>query len=182
MKLVIDNFLSFSMPSDSQQTNAKTPSSSAIDGQVSKVFPNDLNAHSTVFGGLIMAECDRLALVVAERHSGYVCVTASVDSMHFMAPARKGDTLIFSASINNAWRSSMEIGIRVEAENSYSGDRRHIVSAYFTFVALDENNKPIEVPDLTLTSDMDKRRAKEAEIRRKLRLDTRDAIEANRSE
>jgi len=163
-----------------QSAPSKTPDMSKIDGQVSKVFPNDLNAHQTVFGGLIMAECDRLALVVAERHSGYVCVTASVDSMHFRAPAKEGDTLIFSASVNNAWRSSMEIGIKVEAENSYSRDTRHIVSAYFTFVALDQNNQPIEVPDVEPVTWQNKRRAREADIRRSLRLDTRSAIKASR--
>jgi len=159
---------------------AKIPSASSIQGQVSKVFPNDLNAHRTVFGGLIMAECDRLALVVAERHSGHVCVTASVDSMHFRAPAREGDTLIFFASINNAWRSSMEIGIKVDAENSYSGEVTHVVSAYFTFVALDADNKPMAVPGVEPVSSIEKRRATEAEIRRKSRLDMRNAIEASR--
>ncbi len=160
----------------------KTPAMSRIDGQVSKVFPNDLNAHSTVFGGLIMAESDRLALVVAERHSGKVCVTASVDSMHFRAPAKEGDTLIFSAAVNKAWRSSMEIGIKVEAENSYTRDRNHIVSAYFTFVALDKNNHPVDVPPLEAVTKEDIRRSKEAEIRRTLRLDTRAAIETSRQD
>jgi len=159
----------------------KAPSESAIDGQVSKVFPNDLNAHSTVFGGLIMAECDRLALVVSERHSGNVCVTASVDSMHFRAPANEGETLNFSAAINNAWRSSMEIGVRVEAENSYSGETRHIVSAYFTFVALDKNNKPIEVAEVQPLTSADRRRGRDANIRRRLRLDIREAIKASRA-
>ena len=163
------------------EIEAKSPALSCIDGQVSKVFPNDLNAHRTVFGGLIMAECDRLALVVAERHSSHVCVTASVDSMHFRAPAREGETLIFSASINQAWRSSMEIGIRVEAENSYTGNIRHVVSAYFTFVALNEKNQPIIVPKVKIETPLEERRATEAELRRKLRLDTRNAIKASRS-
>jgi len=161
---------------------AKTPSESAIAGQVTKVFPNDMNSHKTVFGGSIMADCDRLALVVAERHSGHVCVTASVDSFHFRGPAGAGDTLVYHASINSAWSSSMEIGVRVEAENSYSGHRRHIVSAYFTFVALNDHNKPLPVPPVEVTNKEEKRRMKEAEIRRKLRLNTRDAIKASRTE
>lgn len=163
--------------------NAKphTPRYSAIDGQVCKVFPNDLNSHNTVFGGQIMAESDRLALVVAERHSGYVCVTVSVDSLHFVEPARAGDTLIFSASINNAWRSSMEIGIKVEAENSYTRETRHIVSAYFTFVAVDEHGKAAPVPSLILENADEERRAREADIRREARLAMRDQIAAHRA-
>ena len=126
----------------------KAPSESAVDQNVYKVFPNDLNSKYTVFGGLVMGLCDRTALIVAERHSGAACVTAAVDSLNFVAPARSGDTLIIKASANRAWRSSMEIGVHVAAENSYSGDSRHVVSAYFTFVALDETNKPLAVPEI----------------------------------
>ena len=128
--------------------NSKTPSESKIDNHVYKIFLNDLNAKRTVFGGLIMSIADRLAVVVAERHSGHTCVTASVDSWHFVAPAQENDTLLFSAALNKAWTSSMEIGVRVEAENSYLGTKRHIVSAYFTFVAIDAEGKPAAVPAL----------------------------------
>src|SRR3546814_1310840 len=72
------------------------------------VFPNDLNSNDTVFGGRIMAQMDRFAAVVADRHAGGVCVTASVDAVHFIAPARRGDVLIFNAAVNRAWRTSME--------------------------------------------------------------------------
>ncbi|UZE94765.1 acyl-CoA thioesterase [Alkalimarinus alittae] len=154
------------------QQSTKPVSDSSIEGQVYKVFPNDLNAHGTAFGGMIMAKCDRLSLVVAERHSGYVCVTASVDSIHFMAPAKENDTLVFKVSINRAWSSSMEIGVRVEAENSYTGDSKHILSAYFTFVALDENNKPAKVPALTIESALQERRFQQAAVRREARLQT----------
>jgi len=147
-----------------------------ISWHIYKVFPNDLNAQRTAFGGVIMAECDRLALVVAERHSGMVCVTASVDSMHFLAPAKENDTLIFHAAINRSWNSSMEIGVKVEAENSYSGDKHHVVSAYFTFVALDENNDTSEVPDVIPKTEIEIQRFKEAGIRREQRLKTRDLL------
>lgn len=155
----------------SQQTT-KSVSDSSIEGHVYKVFPNDLNAHGTAFGGMIMAKCDRLSLVVAERHSGHVCVTASVDSIHFMAPAKENDTLIFKVSINRAWGSSMEVGVKVEAENSYTGANKHILSAYFTFVALDENNKPAKVPSLTPNNELQERRFKQAAVRREARLQT----------
>jgi acyl-CoA hydrolase len=121
---------------------------------------------------MIMAKSDRLSLVVAERHSGRVCVTASVDSIHFLAPANTNDTLIFKVSANRAWNSSMETGVKVEAENSYTGDTKHILSAYFTFVALDENNKATRVPELICETDIEKKRFQQADIRRAARLKT----------
>ncbi|WP_417543749.1 acyl-CoA thioesterase [Marinobacter sp.] len=152
---------------------SKSVSASAIEKHVYKVFPNDMNAHDTVFGGMIMAKCDRLALVVAERHSAHVCVTAAVDSIHFRAPAKGNDTLLFSLSLNRSWGSSMEIGARVVAENSYTGETRHILSAFFTFVALDENDKPTDVPAVVPEDRRQKRRFDNAEIRREGRLKTR---------
>ncbi|MEM9530536.1 MAG: hotdog domain-containing protein, partial [Pseudomonadota bacterium] len=78
----------------------KTPRESAVDHNVYKVFPNDLNSEYTVFGGLIVSLCDRTALIVAERHSGHSCVTAALDSLEFRAPARTGDTLVIKAAVN----------------------------------------------------------------------------------
>jgi len=155
---------------------AKPVSESAVHNHVYKVFPNDLNAHYTVFGGLVMSLCDRVALVVSERHSGRVCVTASVDSFHFVAPAKDGDTLLISASVNRTWASSMEIGVRVDAENSFTGVKKHIVSAYFTFVALDENNKPCEVVAVKPSNEAEKRRFEGAQVRRDARLRTRESL------
>lgn len=159
----------------------KTVSSSAIEGHVYKVFPNDLNAQNTAFGGMIMAHCDRLALVVAERHSGRVCVTAAVDSLHFMAPAKGNDTLIFRVSLNRCWGSSMEIGVRVVAENSYTREERHVVAAYFTFVALDDNGHPTDVPPAIPETPAQKRRYDEAGLRRDARLQMRETLKAHRA-
>ncbi len=165
------------MASSPSQARASRPvSASAIEQHVYKVFPNDMNSHHTVFGGMIMSKCDRLALVVAERHSGHVCVTAAVDSIHFRAPAKGNDTLLFNLALNRSWGSSMEIGARVEAENSYTGECRHILSAFFTFVALDENDKPIDVSAVTPETADQKRRFENAEIRRKGRLETRKKL------
>jgi acyl-CoA hydrolase len=149
---------------------AKTPRDSAIEQNVYKVFPNDLNSEYTVFGGLVMGLCDRTALIVAERHTGSTCVTAAVDSLNFLAPARAGDTLIVKAAVNRAWTSSMEIGVRVAAENSHTRELRHVVSAYFTFVALDADARPTPVPPVRPESEDEKRRYADAGRRRQSRL------------
>lgn len=156
----------------------KPVAASSVQNHVYKVFPNDLNAHYTIFGGLVMSLCDRVALVVSERHSGRVCVTASVDSFHFVAPAKDGDTLLISASVNRTWSSSMEIGVRVDAENSFTGEKKHIVSAYFTFVALDENNKPCATAEIEPISTEEKRRYNGAQVRRDARLKTRENLKS----
>jgi len=147
----------------------KTVSDSAVRHQVYKVFLNDLNANRTVFGGLVMSQLDRIASVVAERHSGHTCVTASVDALHFLAPAHEGDVLFYQASINKAWNSSMEIGVRVSSENPKTGEREHIVSAYFTFVAINKAGKPMPVPEAIPETAIEKRRYADAEVRREVR-------------
>ena len=148
---------------------SKKVKDSAVENHTYKVFPNDLNSYGTAFGGMIMAICDRTALVVAERHSKKTCVTASVDSMHFLRSAGQGDILLFSATLNRTWRTSMEIGVKVMAEHYETGDKRHILSAYFTFIALDENKKPIEVAPIMPETASEKRRYEEAGIRRENR-------------
>jgi len=157
---------------DSKQKSVLTSkkiSESAVYENIYKVFPNDLNSYGTVFGGMVMSELDRIASVVAERHSGHTCVTASVDAMHFLGPAGQGDILLFYASVNRSWHTSMEIGAKVLADNFKTGEHRHIISAYFTFVALDENKKPTDVPQITLETPIEKRRHTEAGERRELR-------------
>lgn len=142
---------------------------SAIHDHTYKVFPNDLNSNDCVFGGLVMATLDRLALVVAERHSGLTCVTASVDAVHFLAPAKRGEILLYRASANRAWNSSMEIGTAVFSEDYRNRKHHHIVSAYFTFVALSPDNKPVRVPAVTPETPDQIRRYEEADIRREKR-------------
>lgn len=117
-----------------------------------------------------MSFLDRIALVVAERHSGHTCATVSIDALHFLAPAYAGEILIFQAAMNRAWNTSMEVGLRVQAENFKTGERRHIVSAYFTFVALNEQNRPTPVPPLIPETKDEKIRFEEAEHRRQSRM------------
>ena len=148
----------------------KAPSESAVEQNVYKVFPNDLNSKYTVFGGLVMSLCDRVALIVAERHSGCPSVTAAVDSLNFLAPARAGDTLVIKAKVNRTWRSSMEIGVHVAAEDSHVRETRHVVSAYLTFVALGDDGKPHSVPPVLPQTKAGLRRYEEAGKRREQRL------------
>jgi acyl-CoA hydrolase len=143
---------------------------SAVREQVYMVFPNDLNANGTVFGGLIMAQMDRYPGVAAHRHAGGICVTVGVDAVHFIAPARGGDVLIFNAAVNRAWTSSMEVGCKVEAERIGGGDRRHILSAYLTFVAMDAEGQPRPVPPVLPELPIERQRYEEAQLRRELRL------------
>ncbi len=144
----------------------------AVAEQIYKIFPNDLNSQGNVFGGLIMAQMDRLAVVIAERHSQNLCVTVGVDAVHFIAPATGADTLLFSAACNRAWTTSMEIGVKVEAEISHTAQRRHILSAYLTFIALDEQGRPTAVPGIAPESNVEKLRYQAAALRREQRLET----------
>lgn len=151
----------------------KRPAESAVDDNVYKVFPNDLNSERTVFGGLVMGLCDRTALIVAERHTGLTCVTAAIDSLHFISPARAGETLIVKAKINRAWNSSMEIGVKVITEDPRNGQTRHVVSAYFTFVGLDNDGRPVQVPRVLAETAEEKRRYEAADVRRNARMSAR---------
>lgn len=163
------------------ESEGKKISESSINDHTYRIFENDLNSNDTVFGGLIMSILDRLAAVIAERHSQRTCVTVSVDGFHFLTPARKGENLICKGSVNRTWNTSMEIGLKVVAENSRTKDKKHIVSAYFTFVALDENNRPTPVPPVLPETPEEKRRYEEAEFRRNHRIEGNLKIKKSRS-
>src|SRR3954468_4714655 len=143
--------------------DGKPVSASAINDQTAIVFPDDINTLGTLFGGRVMEMADRVAAVVAKRHTGRNCVTLGIDSVRFLAGARHGDILIFKAAVNRVWRTSMEIGFKVFAEDFRTMQRKHIVSAYFTFVAVDENLNPVEAPQAVPETDDEKRRYREAD-------------------
>ena len=154
----------------SQPLDPKPVSHSAIHDQTAIVFPNDLNTIGTLFGGRVMEMADRVAAVVTKRHTGRVCVTLGIDSVRFLTPARHGDILVLQAAVNRVWRSSMEVGVKVLAEDFKTLERRHIFSAYFTFVGVDDALCPVEIPPVLPQTDEDHRRCRQAEERRQARL------------
>ena len=137
--------------------------------------PQDTNPAGNVHGGVIMRLIDTAAGAVAVRHARSNVVTASIDRLDFIRPAFIGDLVTLKASLNYVGRTSVEIGVRVEAENLLTGDVRHTASAYLSFVALDRNGRPMEVPPLILESDDDIRRHEEARARREMRINLRYA-------
>src|SRR3954452_12182801 len=153
--------------------DAKPVSASAINDQTAIVFPDDINTLGTLFGGRVMEMADRVAAVVAKRHAGRNCVTLGIDSVRFLAAARHGDVLVFKAAVNRAWRTSMEVGLKVFAEDFRTMQRRHIVSAYFTFVAVDDDLHPTPIPGVIPESDEERRRYEQADQRRTQRLKAR---------
>ena len=148
----------------------KPVSASMVIDQVVEVFPNDLNPHGTLFGGRVLQIIDTLAAIVAKRHSGKVCVTLGIDSVRFLNPAHHGDILVCQASVNRTWRTSMEIGVKVLAEDFRTLKQKQILSAYFTFVAVDDHHKPIEVIPVIPETEIQKMRYEQAEERRQRRL------------
>lgn len=140
---------------------------------VQQMVQTDANLAGNVHGGVIMKLIDSTAGLVAARHSSNIVVTASIDRLDFHSPVFVGELLVINAAINYTGTSSMEIGVRVEAENVMTGERRHTASAYLTFVALDKDGKPTKIPPLALTSEEDKRRHRQAAERRKIRLTER---------
>jgi len=135
-----------------------------------QIFPNDLNPRGIIFGGVILEEIDKKASLVAQCHSERICLTKEIDSISFLEPAKLGETLIFKTAVNRAWGTSMEIGVKVLAKNFQTGNLRHICSAYAVFVAVNTNNRPVEVLKVIPKSKEEKRRYKEAGVRRKHRL------------
>jgi len=145
------------------------------------MMPGDANILGHIFGGVILSILDKCAAIAAFRHSRASVVTASIDRVDFREPIHLGDLVVMKASVNYVGRSSMEVGVRVEAEELLTGHRRHTNSCYLTFVAVDASGKPIEVPALRPETPEEQRRYAAAKERRRRRLEERVLEEERRT-
>jgi acyl-CoA hydrolase len=137
-------------------------------------LPNDANTLGNVLGGKVMHLVDLAAALAAVRHSRCAVVTASVDHMSFLHPVHIGQLIVLRSSVNRAFRTSMEVGVRVEVENLLTGEIKHTSSAYLTFVAIDGRGQRIPIAPVIPETDVEKRRYEEAARRRAYRLAMRE--------
>jgi acyl-CoA hydrolase len=138
--------------------------------------PTDANSAGFVHGGVVMKLVDEVAGLAAIRHSHRRVVTAAADRMTFLQPIHVGDLVTLNASVNAAWRTSMEVGVRVLSENPRTGEVRHTNTAYLTMVAVDDDGSPAPVPALRVGSSDERRREAEAQLRRSNRLAEREQL------
>jgi acyl-CoA hydrolase len=137
------------------------------------VLPQDSNILGNILGGRVMHLIDIAAAITAQRHCRRQVVTASVDHLDFLNPARVGNLIVLEAQVNRAFHTSVEVGVDVFSEDSVSGIRKHTTTAFLTFVAVDETGKPVPVPPVIPKSSAEMRRYKEAGERRSSRIKTR---------
>jgi uncharacterized protein (TIGR00369 family) len=158
----------------------KPPSASAVTiSQMMEV--TDANIAGNVHGGVIMRLVDTAAALAAIRHAGGLCVTVSIDEMSFIEPVHIGDVVTILAMVNDVGTTSLECGVRVEAENPVTGERVHASSAYLVFVAVDVDGNPRPVPPIAPETDDERRRQHEAQLRRRTRQAHREAVKAARA-
>lgn len=146
------------------QNEPKTVSESAVEMRF-LVMPNDTNPQNSIFGGTVMSWIDMAAAMVAERHSNRPVVTVHVDDISFKAPMKVGDHALIKASINYVGKTSMLVGVKVIAENPFTGITRHTTTAYLAFVALDDIGRPIQIRGLIPESEDEKRRYNDGQAR-----------------
>jgi uncharacterized protein (TIGR00369 family) len=142
----------------------------------------DANVAGNVHGGVVMRLADTAAALAAIRHAGSLCVTVSVDELSFLEPVHVGNLLTLLASVNAVGTTSLEVGVRVEAEDPVTGRRVHAATAYLVFVALDAYGRPRPVPPLLCETDEERRRNREAMLRREARQAHKEAVQAQRAE
>jgi acyl-CoA hydrolase len=138
------------------------------------VLPNDANPLGALLGGRLMHWIDVAGALAAHRHSRNYVVTASIDHMDFVIPVHVGDLVILRSSVNRAFHTSMEVGVKVWVESYIEGSRRHVSSAYLTFVAVDREGHHLTVPQVIPETDEQKRRFEDAGRRRETRKAERD--------
>jgi acyl-CoA hydrolase len=149
-------------------TISKTPSESAIEMR-EMVMPIHTNPQNTVFGGTVMSWIDIAAAMVAARHCNRAVVTAHIDDIDFITPIKFGYHVLIQASLNYVGTTSMVVGVKVTSENPINGERKITTKAYLTFVALDENGKPVKVPALRPETETEIRRFENAKHRVELK-------------
>jgi len=145
------------------------------------VLPSHTNQLGNIFGGQLMAWIDIAAAISASRHARSVCVTASLDALHFLAPVRLGEHVTLLASVNYTGTTSMEVGVRLESQEPESGVRVHVATAYLTFVAIDREGKPRTVAEVVPQTPDEERRHHNAQKRRAARLQLKDQLRARES-
>ncbi|MCX6552282.1 MAG: acyl-CoA thioesterase [Acidobacteria bacterium] len=134
------------------------------------VLPNDTNQLGNLLGGRLMHWIDIAAAIAAARHTNRVCVTAFVDELHFHHPVHLGDVVVLQASVNRVFRTSLEVGVKVTAQNTFTGANTHTNTAYLTFVAIDASGAPVAVPGIKAVTPPERQRYRDAARRRQIRL------------
>ena len=125
--------------------------------RTSRIFPNDVNNHNTLFGGKLISDIDMIASISAVRHSRLECVTASIDSVDFLSPITPNDSVCIETFVSSTGTSSMEVFAKVIAEDLMSGNRKIAATAFLTFVALDKNGRPTKVPGIIPETEEEKK-------------------------
>ena len=143
--------------------------------RTSRVFPNDVNNHNTLFGGRLMSDLDQIASISAARHSRRECVTASTDSVDFLHPIRTTDSVCFESYVTWTGTSSMEVFVKIIAEDLKSGERKMAATALLTFVALDEHERPTRVPQVIPETDEEKKLHETAPERARMRKERKQS-------
>lgn len=146
--------------------------------QASLVQPSDTNYHGTIFGGTMMAYVDEVAAIAAMRHSRRPVVTASIDSIDFLAPVKMGHSICLEAFVSSTGKTSMEIFVKVISENLQSGERVLTATSFLTFVALDEDGNPTEVPAVVPETEEEKNLMASADERKKMRKERKSNTQA----
>ncbi len=161
--------------SPKKEQEGRSPEESSVT-MTELVLPQNTNALGSIFGGTVMGWIDIAAAIAAGRHARKIVVTASVDALNFKAPIRLGQVVVIKASVNRAFNTSIEVGVRVDSEDQLTGKTYHNVNAYLTFVALDQTGKPTAVPPVLVKTPVEKRRYDEALKRKEARMKLKQEI------